>query len=1000
MKITRDEIKKAKFDDIFFIDDEQGLAVLEDIEEVPNTRDPREGILSANGDFIYETKFYVNSFLALTNDIDSVVINVYAERPVSKKAKRKTRHAKPTDIRQMIRSRKKPTDSASSRSDNPAAVTEITETDSASFAPTQAKNIVGYAKISLSPALSPEDLKNYAKYRSTEQKRRREQLSKRNRYEFISKVSDDLSARSVKPEGRIAIDTTVARSLTVSSPSGVTSKSSSKKETSGKRTGASTLKISLDAIFKNGLDPSLSASTKFPVNTLKDQRSGNRSSDTSRGSSKMNRSTRKRKSSGERTRRNVGQRKSVKGRSAVASMFAPSIASARLKTPSMSRLALVNIAIPKKSPEKIKKEAPVQMSFESRAIEFEREVDVQIPRTGSKDQIYFEVLLISREDGSPVFSKIYTIGHKEMLSEFLTPEIAPSIGKGSQMRGRNYITLQQNDPVSTQIIIEKKTLNPNAEDMNIPYEEIAKVNVTQDMGLEIFEDTEAENIAPNTIMYRAIAVSPLGDEGDEYGAVVFPGLQPIAGTASGASSNRVKCSIHAINSFDRINIEVTDIPPGVIALRLIREDLTSDSYTSNSDRPRYVVPNISTGATMTVLEGTVSKVLYEDTNVEPFRQYRYQCIFRMERGPEELGNGDEVIQHIRPRSDILVTPEIGNLKIRSEENLDGDDNSSSQNILSNKATQSSISFATSAVPSDDGVEAISQILASAGVEQAFIDEVRNDRNRVSDVAAFIIERLDMKSGRRESFGLRRPGAFVDNERTRRRNKVSPPLSGRTYKYVAKLCLRPPEALFKEALTKVPVQNPSVLDTATDSIETLSQRFLSSFGVFPSLPSDTELKDQRSSSVRAQFQKGLTGIELSLEVKMPSFRPVVERVKSYRTKRGYNIVKWNCTGDLSRIDHFIIFARYRGVTAPVGRRSGRGNGSYVFADRKLSGEVGDINYFIKIVYTDYTRSEASPETTRSRDRNMSKSLWAKLMKVNARSGGGKRRNISEADRRKD
>ena len=81
MKITTDDIKKAKFDDIFFIDDEQGLAVLEDIEEVPNTRDPKQGVLSAQGDFVYELKFYINSLLALTNNIDSVVINVYGERP-------------------------------------------------------------------------------------------------------------------------------------------------------------------------------------------------------------------------------------------------------------------------------------------------------------------------------------------------------------------------------------------------------------------------------------------------------------------------------------------------------------------------------------------------------------------------------------------------------------------------------------------------------------------------------------------------------------------------------------------------------------------------------------------------------------------------------------------------------------------------------------------------------------------------------------------------------
>ena len=101
--------------------------------------------------------------------------------------------------------------------------------------------------------------------------------------------------------------------------------------------------------------------------------------------------------------------------------------------------------------------------------------------------------------------------------------------------------------------------------------------------------------------------------------------------------------------------------------------------------------------------------------------------------------------------------------------------------------------------------------------------------------------------------------------------------------------------------------------------------------------------------------------------------------------------------------YIVFARYRGVTAPIGRRpgrSGRGN-TFRFVDRKLSGEVGNINYFVVIVYTDYTKSEPSSVTTQDRDRNMSKSLWSKLMKINARSGAeSSRRSISTSDKRKD
>ena len=69
MRFTRDEVQSASFDDIFVVDHERGLALLDDLEEAPNTREPGQGILSAKGEFIYEMEFYINSLLALSNNI-------------------------------------------------------------------------------------------------------------------------------------------------------------------------------------------------------------------------------------------------------------------------------------------------------------------------------------------------------------------------------------------------------------------------------------------------------------------------------------------------------------------------------------------------------------------------------------------------------------------------------------------------------------------------------------------------------------------------------------------------------------------------------------------------------------------------------------------------------------------------------------------------------------------------------------------------------------------
>jgi len=542
------------------------------------------------------------------------------------------------------------------------------------------------------------------------------------------------------------------------------------------------------------------------------------------------------------------------------------------------------------------------------------------------------------------------------------------------MRGRNILTVTQQDPVGTKVLVQRKVSNPQTSNLGSDnegkYKTVVLADLTVGMGPELITDTGVDNVGTTVNVYRACSIGPTGRISEEYNSVVVKSLQPIAGTGSASVSEETHVSIHARNDYDRIVVDITRLPSAAIAVTLLREDLSADSFVSNSSRPLRPIKEYGTDKTVIMIPKGEKSVRFDDLDVIPLKKYRYCAELRMRFGPSVEATGDEVIVHRRPQIVVPVKTSIRETSLLDHKNQNS------------KLGGHEVSFVITTKPTHEGLEALAKILESSGVSQAFIDEVKKDRDRVSEIAAYVIERLDLKTGRREMLGLSSSGKFVDNTSTQIDNKNSPLRPGHSYRYIAKLCLRPPEALFREAMTTIPVQHAQGTGgSQPDKTKVLAQKFLYAFGTTPGvLPSDTELKKGSSQSISALMQQGMTGIEIYTDVTVPNPPPTIGNIKGSRTSRGQNLITWEVQGAVERIECFFIFARYKGsfgVLARIMNSDDGGSHKFKYTDRRLSGRVGKVEYVVGAMLEDCSRIKQSKPVTITRTRSMPPELLENL-----------------------
>ena len=813
-KKKNQESSRRSFNDIIIVGDDDEKAELIDIEEVPGTRAANGTVLDAKGEFIYDVDFLINAEAALLESVTAVEVSFYKNTPRSRK---KVTGKGQKDIKNAIKRKKR-------------RRSKTEESRESSFRP-KLDPVIARAVVGLGEEF---------KEASTLKTRLEAQNSRKNKIKKIAPVAEvtiktirskeDSEKRNIRvyKAGKNKIHKSMHH-FKLKAPSGVSTKTAQIRESS---------KVSKKGLLKkaqrsSGIGMLAVGQSLHPVAPLFLSKSKDSSVTEDRRKRSVHKSTRK--STVKQTKR---------GKSSVGSKKRAVTISDNKYINAIQR----SLVSEKKTTRRLDREEQTgEMKFKTRMISYSVSVGVGIKTAGLKDSLYMKVRLI-HDKRTPGSSRFYKINHKSQVDEMLTPDVKPELSAGQNSKNPSVIRLRinQEDDVATSVNILRRKLTDDRTDADYKFREIQNVPVSAERGAILFTDRDVSNVHPVAYEYRAVPVGPTGVEARQHTAsIVVPGIKPAVGiSVSRYADIDNNVAISAINMYDRIGVTVDAIPDDVVAIRLVKESLVSDSFFSNSEK-RFspVVPAGASSSIVNVGKG-ITSVTIEDPDVVPEQTYRYKCILRRPRYPEVEANEEELFHYIKPRVRTPIEAAMTGLK-----------------ITGNEATGYTVRFQLEADFSDPGLELLGEIFGASGVSGNFIEDIRKNRDQLQDVPAYLVYRVDLQTGKSIRLGLFSPGEFIDNPALQRKIG-SYIMSGRKYKYIAKLSLRPPEAFFKKAVTSIDVQNKALLGLSeTERYEVLAQRFLSGFGATSGLASETDLNKFSDMGLMGQFELGKTGIEI-------------------------------------------------------------------------------------------------------------------------------------------
>lgn len=532
-----------------------------------------------------------------------------------------------------------------------------------------------------------------------------------------------------------------------------------------------------------------------------------------------------------------------------------------------------------------------------------------------------------------VQKKIYTISHASEVGDFLGNAEPPVVQLSESTLGRVSFILRKADPTLRKVSVIRITKNPNQ--TNFSLNNIGTLNF--DNRDVVFFSDEADNIYPNTVIYRFIVVNDDGSCG-EFSSVVVPSYNKVADQKKSMTVT-TPISIRAINEKLGVRINVDTLNDQVYSIRLLRQDF--GLFGEFQDTVKTI--RGSGDEYSTVISGQKRTLDFFDTDVVDGRHYRYFAAYRLgtaaeaRLGQETISDEDETIVRVRPRDRLPFSADLTPAVSTQDSN----------NVIT-------VEFDISVKEVEEQYNLLFDALQKAGVGQQFISDLQNDRQKTREVVAFLVERVDRESGKRCSFGMQAPGKFSDSPATRRSLGLPEPAPGRKYEYVCKMCIRPPTTFLLGAT----VGFTAFSDTSGNITNVIAAKFQNALIDRGILPSERQLRD--GNSIRENFLLGQTGLEVLNEIRIPSYSPKVENV-TVKPRHHYNLVSWNVTGDTSNVSYFLVYCNYNGNDELLGAVSSVGRGSsYQFKDTRFSSEVGVKGHFVRIVTLDHDVSIPSPK----------------------------------------
>jgi len=568
--------------------------------------------------------------------------------------------------------------------------------------------------------------------------------------------------------------------------------------------------------------------------------------------------------------------------------------------------------------------------------EYIRSINIKKDEMQGAEKLFVVITAITKSDTRNTFGKkSVEVNHGRELFEFLANPEAPDVSLLGASQSYISIRIQKDDPTLKNVRIVRIVTNPNMNSTQVT--DVSDVSFGKESVIKF--DDRVDNIKPNHVVYRVVVINGDGSVGD-FSSIVIPSFKKVSDPLNSAGT---PVSIRAINMQDRISINVTPLSRDILTLRLLRQELEKTGNFSES----IITLQSTDNQTTTVLDGSTTEIEFHDETAILGRKYRYFTALRIgqpgqaSRSQEIMSDEDEV---------IIRKFFLGEMPFAVDVTSDTVETDNENNI--------SISFEIVVEPTADLFNSVIHSLREAGIADEFISKLQNDETKTKLFTMFLVERFEVSTGIRVSFGLVPPGKFVDSPKSRLTRGIPSPVAGKKYEYIIKTCLQQPSVFLQSS-------NIGVINRENKEFSKSAARFgrliYDKLGV---LPPESDILNGKS--IESLVLESQIGQEQAIRISLPSANPVIENV-DINKKSGYNFLTWRVTGNTDEVSYFLVYCAIDGHNQLLGATAATKAASiYRFRDDRFFDEVGEKAYSIRIISFDDDELMTSPVTKTNRN----------------------------------
>jgi len=508
----------------------------------------------------------------------------------------------------------------------------------------------------------------------------------------------------------------------------------------------------------------------------------------------------------------------------------------------------------------------------------------------------------------------------EELYYLNTIPIEPPALSVANIGTKQIINLKQVDKFGKYVDVFRKNVN----NFNEGYVKFVSLNLKRGDSIKVSDETNQMN----NFIYRAVSKNERSLTSGNFSSCYVKGKKIDREIYRNKAPDT--STILATEVQSGVSLKVFNVPKEVISIKIVRKNLTLNEknfslITTNNELSIFSI-SIET-----------NNVEFLDSSVRPSSIYEYGIITTDLYGSEKLSTHKSIIDFMG-------------------KNYDEGDLSFSASLKNDTGSDQSNSFTFAISENENSLNSIYDSLISAGYDSYYIDEIKQNREKLKDLFAFEILRFDTVTGENESFGVQQKLQFSDTSAQRRKNKVSNLKLGRAYIYQFRLLVRS----YSSIISNSTMQR---TDLETSKIHFVNMKKFTSPKVLKKgiLASNALQKDavfkagyklDSGAGSAGEFLQGKTSITSELMVTTGNSNTTLIPLTVQKSAKG-NVLKWKLKLGDKMIEHIIVYADYNGQLAPLKFIHCSDKNESYYVDDKLTAPLEEIKYYLQLVYLDYT-----------------------------------------------